>query len=101
MSSKLRTMKRKMDRESAIPARRVEVMEELWQGFVTIAQEQRSNPTMIINRVLAEALGAYQQRKQAAIEDRDRLVKLPGEGAAGMKAPVQSALAKKIAEGVR
>ena len=99
--SKLRTMKRKMDREAAIPTRRVQIMEELWQGVVSIAKEQRGNPTMIINRILAEAIGSYQQRKQQAVEDRDRLVKLPGEGAAGMKAPVQSALAKKIAEGVR
>ncbi len=78
MSSKLRTMKRKMDRESAIPARRVEVMEELWVAICAIAKEQRGNPTMIINRILAEAIGAYQRQKKAMEDEKTRLVKPVG-----------------------
>ena len=99
MSSKIRSMKRKMDRESKIPARRVEVMEELWVAVCAIAKEQRGNPTMMVNRILAEAIGSYQQQKKAAIAERDRLVKLPGEGPAGMKAPIRSDLQRKIMEG--
>ncbi len=99
MSSKIRSMKRKMDKEAKIPSRRVEIMEELWVAICAIAKEQRGNPTMTINRILAEAIGQYQLQKKAAMAERDRLVKLPGEGPAGMKAPIRSDLQRKIMEG--
>ncbi len=78
MSSKIRSMRRKMDRESKIPSRRVEIMEELWRGVVQIATNERTNPTMLVNRILADAIGHYQKLRKQDEEARTRLVQPVG-----------------------
>jgi len=96
MSSKIRSMKRKMDRETAIPTRRVQVMEDIWQNIVQLAKMNNIDPTMMVNRVLADFVGQMQERAKKAQTTKDSLVTLPGDAV-----PVTSELQRKIIEAGR